>query len=98
MLEVMKLTCLLHTLTTAEYRRWPEPKEVLRWATAGGYEGVNMAGKAGVIKARARPLLRFATVRDAHAWMGGLTARPLGATWVASRLPAMRTPEWAAKP
>ena len=49
MLEVMKLTTLLNTLDTREYRQWLEPKDVVRMATAGGYAAVDMAGKAGVL-------------------------------------------------
>ena len=49
MLEVMKVSSTLHTLSTPEYRSWPEPKAVVAWATAGGYAGVDMAGRAGVI-------------------------------------------------
>ena len=49
MLEVMKLTALLNTLDTGEYRDWLEPKDVVKLATAGGYAAVNMKGKAGVL-------------------------------------------------
>jgi 5-methylthioadenosine/S-adenosylhomocysteine deaminase len=47
--EVMKLTALLHTLGTREYRHWLEPRDVARMASAGGYAAVNMAGRAGVL-------------------------------------------------
>ena len=47
--EVMKLTAILHTLNTREYRNWLEPKDVVRMATEGGYAAVNMAGKGGVL-------------------------------------------------
>jgi cytosine/adenosine deaminase-related metal-dependent hydrolase len=47
--EVMKLTAILHTLRTREYRDWLEPRDVLRMATAGGYAAVNMKGASGVL-------------------------------------------------
>jgi len=50
MCEVMKLTCLLNTLDTPEYRRWMEPRTALRLASAGGYAAVNMAGRGGVMR------------------------------------------------
>ena len=51
--EVMKLTALLHTISTREYRDWFEPREVVKMATEGGYRAVNMAGKGGVLTAGA---------------------------------------------
>ena len=49
MTEVMKLTCLVHTLSTREYRDWFEPRDALRMATEGGYAAVNLKGKGGIV-------------------------------------------------
>lgn len=50
MREVLKLTALLHTLGTREYRSWLEPRDiVLKLATANGYAGVGLKGKGGVL-------------------------------------------------
>lgn len=53
MLEVLKLTALLNTLTTREYRDWLEPREVVRMACEGGYKSVDMGGRAGILAAGA---------------------------------------------
>ena len=53
MLEVVKLTALLHTIGTREYRDWLEPRAVLRMAAEGGYKSVAMGGRAGVLEAGA---------------------------------------------
>lgn len=49
MCEAMKLACLVSTLHSREYRSWLTPREAHRMASAGGYAGVGMAGRAGVL-------------------------------------------------
>jgi len=53
MCEVMKLTCLLNTLDSKEYRSWLEPRAAHRLAARNGYAAVNMADRAGVLMAGA---------------------------------------------
>ena len=50
MCEAMKLACLVSTLHTREYRTWLTPREVHRMASEGGYAGVGMAGRGGVLR------------------------------------------------
>ena len=48
---MLKLTALVHTLGTKEYRDWLEPKDiVMSLATKNGYDGVGLKGKGGELK------------------------------------------------
>eukprot|EP01065_Artemidia_motanka_P027264 TRINITY_DN32489_c0_g1_i1.p1 TRINITY_DN32489_c0_g1~~TRINITY_DN32489_c0_g1_i1.p1 ORF type:complete len:592 (+),score=195.23 TRINITY_DN32489_c0_g1_i1:57-1778(+) len=49
MLEAMKLSTSLHTMTTPEYRDWKAPRESLRYASAGGYAAVGMRERGGEV-------------------------------------------------
>jgi cytosine/adenosine deaminase-related metal-dependent hydrolase len=49
MFETMKLTALLHTVTTSDYERWPSARQVLGMATRGGARSMGLEAELGAL-------------------------------------------------
>lgn len=50
MLEALKLSSMLQSITTPEYRDWEDPKRILREASENGYAAVGMQKEGGLLE------------------------------------------------
>lgn len=50
LLEVIKLSTILHTITDADYQHWLTPRQAIGMAALGGAKGVNLADETGSLE------------------------------------------------
>ncbi|MEC4804184.1 MAG: amidohydrolase [Jaaginema sp. PMC 1079.18] len=47
LLEVLKVGSFLHNITDPDYRQWIAPREAVKMASEGGYQGIGLASEVG---------------------------------------------------